>query len=70
MQFQTPSGPTTPPLLVDEREAGRLLGVTSRTVFSLRKAGELPAVKIGSRVLYERTALAEFIQRRRELVTA
>jgi excisionase family DNA binding protein len=50
-----------PPLLVSEREAGRLLGVTPRTVFALRRAGELPAVKIGARVLYPLAALEQFI---------
>ena len=48
-----------PPLLVSEREAGRLLGVTPRTVFALRRAGELPAVKIGARVLYPLAALVD-----------
>ena len=51
----------SPPLLVSEREAGRLLGVTPRMVFSLRRAGALPAVKIGARVLYSLSALEQFI---------
>jgi len=53
------------PLAVSEREAGRLLGLTSRTLFSLRKAGKLKAVKIGdgpkSRVLYAMDELRRFI---------
>jgi hypothetical protein len=53
------------PLAVSEIEAGRLLGLSSRTVFSLRKAGKLKAVKIGegakSRVIYSVEELRRFI---------
>jgi len=45
---------TTPtaPLLVDRREAGRLLGVSPGTVDNLRSAGELPSVKLRGRRLF------------------
>ncbi len=59
------SPPAAPPLLVSEREAGRLLGVTPRTVFNLRQRGELPAVKIGTRVLYDRRDVEVFISRKK-----
>ena len=61
--------PPMEPLLVSEREAGRLLGVTSRTVFSQRKSGQLPAIKIGSRVLYSRDDLAAFVAKKRQIAT-
>ena len=60
----------TPALLVNEREAGRLLGVTARTVYELRRTGELPAVRIGSRVLYSRDDLSDFIAKRRQVAEA
>ena len=31
----------------DQRKAGRLLGVSGRTVFSLRKQGKIAAIKLG-----------------------
>jgi excisionase family DNA binding protein len=52
--------PIAPPLLVSEREAGRLLGVTARTVYELRRRGRLRCVRIGARVLYSRAELIEF----------
>ncbi len=41
------------PMLVDRREAGRLLGVSPGTIDNLRTRGELPSVKIGARRLYD-----------------
>lgn len=43
----TPSSPPIAPLLVDEREAARLLAVSPRTVFTLAADGKLPYLKIG-----------------------
>lgn len=40
-------------MLVDRREAGRLLGVSPGTIDNLRIRGELPSVKIGARRLYD-----------------
>jgi hypothetical protein len=54
------------PLLVDEREARRLLGgLCPKTMFNLRRSGLLPFVKIGSRVMYRPTELAIWIERQR-----
>lgn len=40
---------TTPtPLAVRPKEAAKMLSVSERTLFSLIKAGRLPATKIGS----------------------
>lgn len=66
----TSSPPAPPAMLVSEREAGRLLGVTARTVYELRRTGEIPAVRIGSRVLYSRDDLAAFIANRRQTCEA
>lgn len=49
-----------PPLLVDEKTAAELLGVSKRTVFELNEAGELSCKRIGSRKLYSVTRLREF----------
>jgi len=52
---------TLTPLLVSEREAARLLGVSPRTVFTLRKQGHLKAVKIGASVRYDVRDIRAFI---------
>lgn len=52
-----------PPLLVDEKTAAELLGVSKRTVFELNEAGELPCKRIGSRKLYSVTRLREYAEK-------
>ena len=52
------------PLLLDEREAARLLGVAPRTLWSLADTGEVPCVRIGRRKLYSVSSLHEFIRQR------
>lgn len=52
----------TPRLLLSSREASIALGVSQRTLFSLRKSGALRAVVIGvSGVRYSVTELQRFI---------
>jgi hypothetical protein len=70
MPADSPASPPTPtPLLVNEREARRLLGgLCAKTMFNLRKYGELPGVKIGSRVMYDLADLRAFIDRRKGAV--
>lgn len=52
------------PLLVDESEARRLLGgLCAKTMYNLRRARELPGVKIGSRIMYDVADLRRFIDR-------
>lgn len=54
------------PMLVDEREARRLLGgLCAKTMYSLRRSGGLPGVKIGSRVMYDVADLRHFIDARK-----
>jgi len=51
-------------LLVDEREAARLLSVSPKTIYNLRRRGELRAVMIGSAgVRYDVRDLRVFIDR-------
>ena len=58
--------PTTPaPLLVDRREAGRLLGVSPGTIDNLRTRGELPSMKIAARRLFDVADLRRFIDARK-----
>lgn len=59
--------PALPALLVDEREARRLLGgLCAKTMFNLRRDGRLRGVKIGSRVMYSTDDLRAFIDSARE----
>jgi len=56
---------TTTPLLVDRREAGRLLGVCGNTIDNLRRRGELPSVKIAARRLFDVADLRRYIDARK-----
>lgn len=53
------------PLLVDRREAGRLLGVSPGTIDNLRLRGELPSVKIAARRLFDVADLRKYIESRK-----
>lgn len=58
--------PTTPArLLVDRREAARLLGVSPGTIDNLRMRGELPSLKIGTRRLFDVADLNWFVDSRK-----
>jgi excisionase family DNA binding protein len=48
-------------LLVNEREAARMLGLGSRTVWELRARGRLPFIKVGSAIRYDVADLRAFI---------
>lgn len=50
------------PLLIDERAAAKLLGVSVRTLFSLRKRLEIPFIRIGGQVRYCPDALKGWIR--------
>lgn len=47
--------------LLSETEAAKILGISSRTLWTLRTKGEVKALKIGSRVLYDHQDLRAFI---------
>jgi len=57
-------GPTLERLLT-YREAGKLLGVTDRTVYALVAAGDLPAVRFGRSVRIDPADLREYIDARK-----
>lgn len=58
---------TPPPLLVDRREAARLLGVSPGTIDNLRQRGELPSVKLLARRLFDMADLRSYIALRKEV---
>ncbi len=50
-------------LLVNRREAARMLGLSERTVFTLTENGTLPTIRFGIRgVRYSVRALENFIE--------
>ncbi len=49
--------------LLTYREAGKLLGVTDRTVWQLVRDGHLPAVRFGRSVRIDPADLRAFIER-------
>lgn len=60
------SSTETQPLLVDEVHAAEILGgLSGKTLYRLRKIGELPYVMIGCRVMYSPADLAEWVQRKK-----
>ncbi len=52
-------------LLLGRLEAARVLGVSPGTIDNLRRNGELPSVKIGTRRLFDMTDLRRFIEQRK-----
>ena len=60
-----PNTPGAAPLLVDRREAGRLLSVSPGTIDNLRTRGELPSVKIAARRLFDVADLRRYIDARK-----
>ncbi len=53
------------PLVFSEKQAVEMLGVSFKTLYLARRAGELGYCQIGSRVCYRPEDLAEFIERKR-----
>ena len=54
------------PLLISGREAAKLLSVCERTLYTLTKAGEIPAVRIGRAVRYSVDELQAWVRRASE----
>lgn len=63
-------GAAPAPLLVDRREAARLLGVSPNTVSNLQQRGALRPVRIGARVLFDVADLRHFIEAAKAPITA
>jgi hypothetical protein len=55
------------PILIDERQAAEMLGVSARSLFSIRQKGEIPFVRLSCRVLYSPSALAKWIESRQSI---
>ena len=56
------------PLTVNVKTAAKMLGVCEKTIRNLTKSGELPVVRIGSRAVYSREDLTEFVRTRSKRV--
>src|SRR5262249_29846714 len=59
----TPEAPR-PPLLVESREAARLLCISERTLGDLTHAQEIRVIRIGRGVRYAISELERFVERR------
>lgn len=54
-------------MLVDRREAAKLLGVSAGTIDNLRRRGELPSVKIAARRLFDPRDLVALVDARKTM---
>lgn len=61
----TRAGAASEALLVDRLKAALVLGVSPGTIDNLRKSGDLPSVKIGTRRLFDMADLRRFIEARK-----
>ncbi len=55
------------PLAVDEVQAAAMLGISVRTLWTYRNAGEIPVVRIGRLVRFAVDDLRQFIDAKREV---
>ena len=60
----------TEAMAFSEAEAARVLSLSPRSVYSLRKAGKLRFFKVGARVLVSRQACADFIAAQEKVTSA
>lgn len=56
-----PTGSAHTRLLVDRREAARLLSLSERTLFTLTKNGQLPSKRIGRSIRYSVDELSAWL---------
>lgn len=70
MPAETRAPVVAAPLLLTGPEAADRLRISERTLFTLRERGEVAAVRIGSRVLYDPRDLATFIDKQKTTATA
>ena len=57
----TPAATPAEKLLVDAREAARLLSISERTLWSITNQGLIKVVRIGRSVRYPRSSLEDFV---------
>ena len=54
---------TAQQLTISERMAAELLGVSERTLFNLRQDGDIPFIRIRSRIMYRVSALEAWLEK-------
>lgn len=52
---------TVEPMLLTARQTAQMLAISERSLYSLTKAGDLPAVRIGRSVRYDPTDIRAWI---------
>ena len=52
--------------LVDRRTAAKILGISTRKLWSLTASGEIPCVKIGRAVRYDLRDLSEYVNKQKQ----
>jgi excisionase family DNA binding protein len=55
------------PLLLNPRQAAAALNICERTLFELTKAGQLPTIRIGRAVRYDRVDLQRWIDETKQV---
>ncbi len=61
---------TTSDILLTEREAARVLRLSTRTLLTLRKTGQLPFVRVGAAVRYRAASLEKWAAVREQIAKA
>lgn len=56
-------------LLLTEREAAEALKLCPKTLYHLRRKGELTYVKVGASIRYDRQSLVDWIEHRKRLTS-
>ena len=64
--FQHRTEQTIEPMLLTARQAARVLTISARTLWSLTKDGQIPAVRIGRAVRYDPADLRRWIDRAKD----
>ena len=60
--FQKRTEPTIKPMLLTARQTARMLAISERSLYSITKDGQLPAVRIGRSVRYDPTDIHNWIE--------
>ena len=58
--FREKTEPHVEPLLIPAKQAGKLLGISPRHLYTLAQRGELKPKKIGRKVMFRRADLERF----------